>query len=58
MSFTKKDIQMAKNHVKRYSTTLVIREMQVRAKMSYHSTSIIIVKMNKIKLTRVWNHRW
>jgi hypothetical protein len=52
--FSPEEYRMAEKHLKKCSTSLIIREMQIKTTLRFHFTPVRMAKINNSGDSRCW----
>ena len=52
--FSKEDIELAKKHIRRCSTSHIIREIEIKTTIKYHLTLIVMAAIKKSTNNKCW----
>jgi hypothetical protein len=52
--FSPDEYRMSEKHLKKYSTSLIIREMQIKTTLRFHLTPVRMAKMENSGDSRCW----
>jgi hypothetical protein len=55
--FSKEEVQRAKNHMKKSSPSVAIKEMQIKHTVRFHLTPVIIVTIKNTITIKCWQER-
>jgi hypothetical protein len=53
-AFSKKEVQMAKKHIKKCSKSLAIKEMQIKTTLRFHLNPVRMAVTNNAKNNKFW----